>query len=184
MSICSSPLSENTSPLHMTRVRPVWDNLCKQEGVVPFLTINNTATYNYNQHLQSSINGLADTCCFLGTCTPQVKNITRLIKCHNPKEHFSFSINILTSIKGSISLRIASLYLLFWHRCTSIHRRSCIIRTKISKNNYTLYHSTIKITTTTTLHSNCICYSRCYLFSELLWILLSKTAFQPLETCF
>jgi hypothetical protein len=50
-------LSENTSPLHMTRVRPVWDNLCKKEGVVPFLTINYTATYNYNQHLQSSING-------------------------------------------------------------------------------------------------------------------------------
>ena len=74
----SSPSSENTSPLHMTRVRPVWDNLCKKEGVVTFLTIINTATYNYNQHLQSSINGLANTCCFFGTCTPQVKNITKL----------------------------------------------------------------------------------------------------------
>ena len=125
---------------------------------------------------------LADTCCFFGTCILQVKNIKRLIKVPQPKGTLFVSIN--TSIKGTISLLIASLYLLFWHRCTSIHRRSCIKRTKIYKDNYTLFHSTIRITTTTTSLLDYICYYHCYLFSKSLWILVSKTVFLPLETCF
>jgi hypothetical protein len=105
-----------------------------------------------------------------------------LIKVPQPKGTLFVSIN--TSIKGTISLLIASLYLLFWHRCTSIHRRSCIKRTKIYKDNYTLFHSTIRITTTTTSLLDYICYYHCYLFSKSLWILVSKTVFLPLETCF
>ena len=80
-------LSENTSPLHMTRVRPVWDNLCKERGGCPFS--------HYKQHCNLQLQStstilnqwLADTCCFFGTCTPQVKNIKMLIAencaCHH-----------------------------------------------------------------------------------------------------
>ena len=44
-----TPLSENTSPLHMTRVRPVWDNLCTKRGGCPFSHYNQV---NQNQSSQ------------------------------------------------------------------------------------------------------------------------------------
>ena len=169
----------------MTRVRPVWDNLCKERGGCPFSHYKqNTAAYNYNQHLQSSINGLANTCCFFGTSTLQVKNITRLIKCHNPKEHFSFRKIYLPQLK--VLFLYESQVFIF---CSGTDVRVYIGGPVSDEQRYprtTIPYTTLRSGSTTTklLRFNCICYYLRYLFSKLLWILLSSTVSQQLETCF
>ena len=111
-----TPLSENTSPLHMTRVRPVWDNLCTKRGGCPFS--------HYNQFNQiNSVKGIS-----LHLWFPWYLNLIRLnkfksvLKCNNPRLSSSLEI-YLPQLKAVIFIDLQVLFL-FWHWYTSMYQRS------------------------------------------------------------